>query len=183
MKIKPTQIPDVLLIHPEVHGDARGFLMETYREDAFIQAGLRVNFVQDNHSLSTQGVLRGLHYQIRQPQAKLVRVVAGEIYDVAVDSAPEFSNIWTLGGSQSIRRKQAAIVHTRRDSPTASWCSVPRRRCFTRQVIIMPRNGTGPCCGMTRSLPYPGHSNPGNIPSFPARIQPGNDSPEAETYE
>jgi dTDP-4-dehydrorhamnose 3,5-epimerase len=85
LKNKPTQIPDVLLIHPEVHGDARGFLMETYREEAFIQAGLRVNFVQDNHSLSTLGVLRGLHYQIRQPQAKLVRVVVGEIYDIAVD--------------------------------------------------------------------------------------------------
>lgn len=85
MIITPTNLPDVLLIQPKVHGDERGFLMETYREDVLLQAGLKVNFVQDNHSLSAQGVLRGLHYQIRQPQAKLVRVVAGEIYDVAVD--------------------------------------------------------------------------------------------------
>jgi dTDP-4-dehydrorhamnose 3,5-epimerase len=111
LKIKPTQIPDVLLIHPEVHGDARGFLMETYREEAFIQAGLRVNFVQDNHSLSTQGVLRGLHYQIRQPQAKLVRVVVGEIYDIAVDlrrSSATFGR-W-VGESLSADNKQQLYI-------------------------------------------------------------------------
>ena len=111
MDIKPTQIPDVLLIHPAVHGDARGFLMETYREEAFIQAGLRVNFVQDNHSLSTQGVLRGLHYQIRQPQAKLVRVVVGEIYDIAVDlrrSSATFGR-W-VGESLSADNKQQLYI-------------------------------------------------------------------------
>lgn len=111
MKIKSTQIPDVLLIHPEVHGDAHGFLMETYREEAFIQAGLRVNFVQDNHSLSTQGVLRGLHYQIRQPQAKLVRVVVGEIYDIAVDlrrSSATFGR-W-VGASLSADNRQQLYI-------------------------------------------------------------------------
>ncbi len=85
MQITPTQIPDVLLITPKVFGDQRGFFMETYQAQKFAAAGIDVNFVQDNHSGSQQGTLRGLHYQIRQPQGKLVRVVAGEIFDVAVD--------------------------------------------------------------------------------------------------
>ena len=93
MELKPTHIPDVLLIQPKVHGDERGFLMETYREDTLLDAGVRVNFVQDNHSRSARGVLRGLHYQIGRPQAKLVRVTRGAVLDVAVDirrSSPTF---------------------------------------------------------------------------------------------
>lgn len=86
MKVTPTAIPDVLLIEPRVFGDARGFFFESYNQRAFAQAtGVDATFVQDNHSRSAQGVLRGLHYQIRQPQGKLVRVVAGEVFDVAVD--------------------------------------------------------------------------------------------------
>jgi len=93
MKFAPTDIPDVLLITPEARADERGFFMETYRADSFAQAGIHVTFVQDNHSRSAQGVLRGLHYQIRSPQGKLVRVVSGEVFDVAVDlrsSSPTF---------------------------------------------------------------------------------------------
>lgn len=86
MKIIKTKIPDVLIIEPKVFGDDRGFFYESFNQQAFLQAtGLDVNFVQDNHSKSAQGVLRGLHYQIQQPQGKLVRVVAGEVFDVAVD--------------------------------------------------------------------------------------------------
>ena len=85
MKITPTAIPDVLLIEPQVFGDARGFFMETWHERRFAEAGLDLHFVQDNHSRSVRGTLRGLHYQLRQPQGKLVRVVAGEVFDVAVD--------------------------------------------------------------------------------------------------
>jgi dTDP-4-dehydrorhamnose 3,5-epimerase len=86
MKVMPTAIPDVLLIEPKVFGDERGFFFESFNQDAFHQAtGLNVNFVQDNHSRSVKGVLRGLHYQIQQPQGKLVRVVSGEVLDVAVD--------------------------------------------------------------------------------------------------
>jgi len=82
----PTPIPDVLVIEPKVHGDARGFFFESYSERDFKAAtGLAPKFVQDNHSRSTAGVLRGLHYQIRNAQDKLVRVAAGEIFDVAVD--------------------------------------------------------------------------------------------------
>ncbi|MDP9877014.1 dTDP-4-dehydrorhamnose 3,5-epimerase [Variovorax boronicumulans] len=86
MKATPTAIPEVLIIEPKVFGDARGFFMESFNQDAFNEAvGSRVDFVQDNHSRSTKGVLRGLHYQIRQPQGKLVRVVSGSVFDVAVD--------------------------------------------------------------------------------------------------
>lgn len=86
MQIIPTAIPDVLIIEPKVFGDARGFFFESFNERAFREAtGLAVNFVQDNHSRSARGVLRGLHYQVRQPQGKLVRVVRGSVFDVAVD--------------------------------------------------------------------------------------------------
>ena len=94
MKVTPTSIPDVLVIEPKVFGDERGFFYESFNQKAFNDAtGLKLNFVQDNHSRSERGVLRGLHYQIQQPQGKLVRVVAGEVFDVAVDirkSSPTF---------------------------------------------------------------------------------------------
>lgn len=92
MQLIPTRIPDVLILEPKVFGDHRGFFLETYRREVFEQAGVP-DFVQDNHSKSSRGVLRGLHYQIQQPQGKLVRVVQGEIFDVAVDlrrSSPTF---------------------------------------------------------------------------------------------
>jgi len=85
MEFIPTAIPDVVLIVPRVFGDDRGFFLETYRQDVFEAACGPVNFLQDNHSGSRQGTLRGLHYQLRQAQGKLVRAVAGEIFDVAVD--------------------------------------------------------------------------------------------------
>jgi len=93
MRFIPTSIPDIILIEPKVFGDARGFFMETYQAQRFAAAGINANFVQDNHSGSRQGTLRGLHYQIQQAQGKLVRVIAGDIYDVAVDlrrSSPTF---------------------------------------------------------------------------------------------
>jgi dTDP-4-dehydrorhamnose 3,5-epimerase len=86
VKVERAAIPDVLLLVPEVFGDARGFFYESYNRRSFAAAtGLDVEFVQDNHSRSARNVLRGLHYQIHQPQGKLVRVVSGEIWDVAVD--------------------------------------------------------------------------------------------------
>ncbi len=97
VNIQKTTLPDVLLIEPRVFGDARGFFMETYQQERFAEAGITANFVQDNHSGSRKGTLRGLHYQVRQTQAKLMRVVAGEIFDVAVDlrrSSPTFGQ-WT----------------------------------------------------------------------------------------
>ncbi|HKJ09331.1 MAG TPA: dTDP-4-dehydrorhamnose 3,5-epimerase [Gammaproteobacteria bacterium] len=85
MKFIPADIPDVVLIEPRVFGDERGFFMETYHEGKFAEAGITARFVQDNHSRSGAGVLRGLHYQLRHPQGKLVRVTQGEVFDVAVD--------------------------------------------------------------------------------------------------
>ncbi|MEW5791498.1 MAG: dTDP-4-dehydrorhamnose 3,5-epimerase [Pseudomonadota bacterium] len=85
MKFIPTAIPDVILVQPDVFGDHRGFFMETWHARKFAEGGIDAAFVQDNHSRSAQGILRGLHYQVRQPQGKLVRVVAGEVFDVAVD--------------------------------------------------------------------------------------------------
>ena len=86
MKVIPSEIPDVLILEPKVFGDERGFFLESFNQQRFNEAlGRDVSFVQDNHSLSAKGVLRGLHYQIQNAQGKLVRVVSGEIYDVAVD--------------------------------------------------------------------------------------------------
>lgn len=107
MKFTSTSIPDVILIEPRVFGDSRGFFMETYRSREFIQAGINANFVQDNHSGSQKGILRGMHYQIKQAQAKLVRVVVGEVYDVVVDlrkSSPTFGQ-W-MGISLSAENKR-----------------------------------------------------------------------------
>ena len=85
MKFIPTNIPDVILIEPSIFGDNRGFFMETWQRKTFAENGIDYDFVQDNHSKSAQGILRGLHYQIEQPQGKLVRVVEGAVFDVAVD--------------------------------------------------------------------------------------------------
>jgi dTDP-4-dehydrorhamnose 3,5-epimerase len=86
MQVKQTEIPDLLIIEPQVFGDNRGFFYESYNEKALLEkAGISEHFVQDNHSRSAQNILRGLHYQIQQPQGKLVRVVVGEVFDVVVD--------------------------------------------------------------------------------------------------
>lgn len=86
MQVTPTRIPDVLVLEPRIFGDARGFFLESFNQANFQAAtGIDVTFVQDNHSRSARGVLRGLHYQLQQPQGKLVRVVRGAVFDVAVD--------------------------------------------------------------------------------------------------
>jgi dTDP-4-dehydrorhamnose 3,5-epimerase len=93
MKVTPTALPEVLLIEPRVFGDDRGFFYESWNRRTFADAGIPVDFVQDNHSRSRRGVLRGLHYQIEHAQGKLVRAVSGEVFDVAVDlrrSSPDF---------------------------------------------------------------------------------------------
>ena len=85
MNVLPTAIPDVKIVEPKVFGDERGFFYESWNARGFAEAGIGGTFVQDNHSRSVKNVLRGLHYQIRHPQGKLVRVVVGEVFDVAVD--------------------------------------------------------------------------------------------------
>lgn len=112
MRVTPTAIPDVLIIEPKVLGDDRGFFLESFNQTRFEEAtGRKVDFVQDNHSKSTKNVLRGLHYQIQRPQGKLVRVVAGEIFDVAVDirkNSPTFGK-W-VGQSLSAENKSQLWV-------------------------------------------------------------------------
>lgn len=111
MKIIDTDIPDVKLIEPKVFTDERGFFMETFQKRVFSEAGLPTEFVQDNHSGSRQGILRGLHYQLKHSQGKLVRVVVGEVFDVAVDlrkSSPTFGQ-WT-GAVLSAENKRGLWV-------------------------------------------------------------------------
>ncbi len=112
MKVFPTRIPEVLILEPKVFGDERGFFLERYNKRSFAAAtGLDVEFVQDNHSRSMCNVLRGLHYQIKQPQGKLVWVVSGEIFDVAVDlrrRSPTFGQ-WA-GFALSAQGRQMAWI-------------------------------------------------------------------------
>ena len=105
-----TSLPGVLILEPRVFGDERGFFLESYNEKMFAEWESRRRFVQDNHSSSRRNVLRGLHYQIKQPQGKLVRVVEGEILDVAVDlrrSSPTFGGV---GSGAPVGREQAHVV-------------------------------------------------------------------------
>lgn len=107
MEFCKTKLPGVVLVQPKVFEDQRGFFMETYRRSFFEEAGIPADFVQDNHSGSVHGTLRGLHYQVQQTQGKLVRTVAGEVYDVAVDirrGSPTFGQ-WT-GVSLSAQNRQ-----------------------------------------------------------------------------
>ncbi|MDM7322291.1 MAG: dTDP-4-dehydrorhamnose 3,5-epimerase [Gammaproteobacteria bacterium] len=110
MKLIPTAIPEVILIEPKVLTDSRGFFLESWNRQGFAAQGLALDFVQDNHSRSHRGVLRGLHYQLHKPQGKLVRVICGEVFDVAVDlrqSSPTFGH-W-VG------------VHLSEDNPRMLW--------------------------------------------------------------
>ena len=112
MQAMPTRIPEVMILESKAYGDERGFFMESYNQRAFEHAtGCKSSFVQDNHSGSARNVLRGLHYQTRQPQGKLVRVIAGEIYDVAVDirkSSPTFGQ-WAAITLSNENKKQMWI--------------------------------------------------------------------------
>jgi dTDP-4-dehydrorhamnose 3,5-epimerase len=108
MKVIETELPGVVVIEPQVFTDARGWFMETFHEARFREAGLPVGFVQDNHSRSVRGALRGLHYQLRHPQGKLIRCVRGEVFDVAVDlrqGSSTFGRWFGLMLSESNRRQ------------------------------------------------------------------------------
>ena len=111
MKVERTAIADVLVLEPGVFGDARGFFMETWNARGFESLGIKAHFVQDNHSRSSKNVLRGLHYQLRQTQGKLVRVSAGEIWDVAVDlrrSSASFGR-WTAATLNAVSHRMLWI--------------------------------------------------------------------------
>ena len=121
MEVIETQIPDVKLIKPKVFGDERGFFMETWNSKAFQEAGIDADFVQDNHSRSVKNTLRGLHYQIKQPQGKLVRCTWGEVFDVAVDirkGSPTFGQ-WV---GEILSEENSTSFGCRRVLPMAFWC-------------------------------------------------------------
>lgn len=111
MKIHATSLPEVLLLEPRVFGDERGFFFESWNRHVFADLGIDVDFVQDNHSLSSRGILRGMHYQTRNVQGKLVRVIAGEVFDVAVDlrgDSPRFG-CWTGTHLSAVNRRMLWI--------------------------------------------------------------------------
>jgi dTDP-4-dehydrorhamnose 3,5-epimerase len=117
MEIVPTRLPEVMVIKPRVFGDERGFFFETWHEQKFAVGGIPTRFVQDNHSHSTRHTLRGLHFQIEQPQGKLVRVTRGEVFDVCGVHRRASGSGWG-------RCSAAAIIRccgSRRGSPTAIW--------------------------------------------------------------
>ena len=113
MKATSTAIADVLVLEPMVFGDERGFFFESFNQQKFeAVTGVKTRFVQDNHSKSAQGVLRGLHYQVQNSQGKLVRASQGAVFDVAVDIRPQSPYLWQMGGSGTQRRKQAPVMDT-----------------------------------------------------------------------
>ena len=146
----PTSLPGVVILEPRVFGDERGFFLESYNERAFAELGIEERFVQDNHSSSRRNVLRGLHYQIKQAQGKLVRAVEGEILDVAVDvrrSSP------TFGGWEAVRLSG--------ENKRMLWIPAgfahgflrdfrERRRCCTRRPTTTLRNTSARWRGMIR---------------------------------
>ena len=109
MKIYPTELKGVAVIEPEVFSDARGYFLETYNARAFMEAGIVERFVQDNQSMSKRGVLRGLHYQRQKAQGKLIRVLAGEIFDVVVDLRPDSSTFGKWSGFNLFAKEQKMV--------------------------------------------------------------------------
>lgn len=111
MRVRETDVPGVLLIEPKIFQDARGFFLETYNRARYAEAGIGCDLVQDNHSRSVKGTLRGLHFQTRRPQSKLVWVIQGEIFDVAVDIRPGSSTFgrWTAARLSSENRAQLFV--------------------------------------------------------------------------
>ena len=141
MKVIPTKIPDVLIIEPKVFGDERGFFFESFNKKVFEEAtGITADFVQDNHSKSAKGVLRGLHYQIKQPQGKLVRVVSGEVFDVAVDIKKIIRNFWAMGRVSSYLLKININYGCRKDLLMGLLFYPNLQNFYIKQPIIMRPN-------------------------------------------
>ena len=182
MQFIPTELPEVIVIEPRVVQDARGFFMETYQAREFAQAGIEANFVQDNHSRSTRNTLRGLHYQIRHAQGKLVRVVAGEIFDAAVDirrSSATFGRaVCTLLSAGNKRQVWVPPGFAHGFYVSSDWA----------EVVYKTSDYYDP--GAERSIlwndpaigvPWP--ISAGTLPTLSARDAAGKLLSEAETYE
>ena len=155
MKVQSTQIAGVLIVEPDFFGDDRGFFLENFNERKMREIGINAHFVQDNHSCSQGGVLRGLHYQISQPQGKLVRAVSGSVFDVAVDirrNSPTFGKWVGVELSEENKRMfwlPAGMAHG------FVVCRV-RRTFFTRRPTIMRRSLNVQFCGTIRTWAFNG---------------------------
>ena len=149
-------IEGLCVIEPTVHGDARGYFMETYNQKDMEEAGLTMTFVQDNQSSSTKGVLRGLHFQKQFPQGKLVRVVKGSVFDVAVDlrSGSETYGKWF--GVELTEENNSSIF--RKDSLTDSWCYLTWQNSATSVQIFIIREMKADLHGMIRKSASNGRS-------------------------
>ena len=152
MKITPTAIPDVLVFQPTLHGDERGYFMETFRLSHFSERGVDCNFVQDNQSKSSVGTLRGLHYQLNFPQGKLVRVLSGEVFDVAVDireGSPTFGKWWV----SCCRQKITNSFGCRQVLPTGSMSPHPLLSYLTNAPSTITPKTITVCYGTTQRWP------------------------------
>lgn len=182
MQFIRTDIPEVVIIEPHVFEDSRGFFMETYQAQKFAQAGIGFNFVQDNHSRSTQNTLRGLHYQIRHAQGKLVQVVAGEIFDAAVDirrSSSTFGkSIGILLSAQNKRQLWIPPGFAHGFYVVSEWAEVLYKATDfydpTAERAILWNDPT-------LNVPWP--IPPGELPTLSPKDLVGKLLPEAEIYE
>jgi len=152
MQILDTKLRDVKLIRPQKYGDDRGWFSEMFNSRAFAAAGLPDHFVQDNQSFSQRGVLRGLHYQLQQPQGKLIRVLSGHIWDVAPTRG-----ILASGPASTCAKMRSSLSGSPRDSRTASSSSPRRPTCCTRPRTFIFRQGSAACVGTTRPSASRGH--------------------------
>ena len=182
MQFIQTDIPEVVTLEPHVFEDSRGFFMETYQAQEFTQAGIDFNFLQDNHSRSKQNTLRGLHYQIRHPQGKLVRTVIGEVFDVAVDlrrSSPTFGrSIHIVLSAQNKRQLWIPPGFAHGFYVVSEWAEVLYKATEfydpeAERAIIW----NDPTLG----VPWP--IKPGEIPSLSPKDLLGKLLPEAEVYD
>ena len=152
------------LIQPRVFEDPRGFFMETYHQAKFAAAGISAVFVQDNHSRSARGTLRGLHYQIQHAQGKLVRAVSGRDLRRGGRSSPGFADVRPVGGGNPQRRQQAATLRAAGIRPWILCDSAKSPKSFTNAPICITPNTNAACCGTTRNLASTGRSTTRSSP-------------------
>ena len=152
IRVTDCEIEGLKVIEPTVHGDERGYFMETYNYNDYKEAGIDMEFVQDNQSSSKKGVLRGLHFQINYPQDKLVRVVSGEVFDVAVDLRPGSEDLWKMVWSTSCLQKIKNSSLFRKILRTDSWYCRILQNLHTNARISIIQTMKVAWRGMTRIL-------------------------------
>ena len=155
MKCEPSAIPEVLLLEPELHEDERGFFLESYQAARYAALGLPPVFVQDNHSGSRQGVLRGLHYQVRHPQGKLVRVLRGEVFDVAVDLRRHSATFGRWVGSR-LSAENHREVWVPPGFAHGFYVVSEYAEVLYKVTEVYEKRASAPCCGTIRTSPLRG---------------------------